>query len=159
MKSINRIINHRPHTKTIEKKNLLVHFRVKLKTPHFQNETKYTASLVKMSFISHENENHSHKAEHLTSSWYRGPGELGNGLSVFPPFGVPRFAKRTFTTPVLQNHGLRFADKKTLLRDIKSDSWTTTTATKKKTQQNESSLLIREEILPKDRSWSLTSAM
>ena len=76
-----------------------------------------------MSFISHENENHSHKAEHLTSSWYRGPGELENGLSVFPPFGVPRFAKRTFTTPVLQNHGLRFADKKTLLRDIKSDSW------------------------------------
>ena len=33
------------------------------------------------------------KAEHLTSPWYRGPGELGNGLLVFPPFGVPRFAK------------------------------------------------------------------
>ena len=63
-----------------------------MKTPHFQNETKYTASLVKMSLISHENENHSHKAEHLTSSWYRGPGELRNGLLVFPPFGVPRFA-------------------------------------------------------------------
>ena len=93
MKSINRITNHRPHTKTSGKKNRIVHFRVKLKTPHFQNETKYTASLVKMSFNSHENENHSHKAEHLTSSWYRGPGELGNGLLVFPPYGVLRFAK------------------------------------------------------------------
>ena len=40
--------------------------------------------------------------------------------------------KRTFTTPVLQNHGLRFADKKKLLRVIKSDNWTITTTTQRR---------------------------
>ena len=136
-----------------------------MKTPHFQNETKDTASLVKMSFNSHENENHSHKAEHLTSSWYRGPGELGNGLLVFPPYGVLRFAKvneskaNVYNTSSAESYGVRFADKKKLLRVIKSDNWTITTTTKKKTQQNKSSLLIGEEILLKDRSWSLTSAI
>ena len=34
------------------------------------------------------------KAEQLTSFCYRGPGELGNGLLVLPPFGVPRFAAK-----------------------------------------------------------------
>ena len=52
------------------------------KTPHFQNDAKRRTFLVKMSFtcmaikiISLSN------AEHLTSFWYRGPGELENALS------------------------------------------------------------------------------
>ena len=52
------------------------------KTPHFQNDAKCRTFLVKMSFtcmaikiISLSN------AEHLTSFWYRGPGELENDLS------------------------------------------------------------------------------
>ena len=52
------------------------------KTPHFQNDAKCRTFLVKMSFtcmaikiISLSN------AEHLTSFWYRGPGELENALS------------------------------------------------------------------------------
>ena len=44
------------------------------KNPHFQNEAKYTTFLVEMSFIC------ILKAEHLTSSWYRGSGKLGSGL-------------------------------------------------------------------------------
>ena len=42
------------------------------KIPHFQNEAKYKTFLVKM-------HSYLHKNEHLTSFWYRGPGELGNG--------------------------------------------------------------------------------
>ena len=33
------------------------------------------------------------KAEHLTLFWFRDSGELGNGLLVFPPYRVLRFAK------------------------------------------------------------------
>ena len=50
------------------------------KDPHFQNEAKCTTFLVKMSFICMRMKYHFiSKAVHLTSFWYRGPGELGNG--------------------------------------------------------------------------------
>ena len=50
------------------------------KDHHFQNEAKCTTSLVKMSFICVRMKYHFiSKAVHLTSFWYRGPGELGNG--------------------------------------------------------------------------------
>ena len=45
------------------------------KNPHYQNEAKSTIFLVKMSFICMRMKNHFiSKAEHLTSFWYRGPG-------------------------------------------------------------------------------------
>ena len=51
------------------------------KNPHFRNEAKCTAFLMKMSFIWVKWKFISKsKAEHLTSFWYRGPGEPGNGL-------------------------------------------------------------------------------
>ena len=49
------------------------------KNPHFQSEAKCTEN----EFYLHESEwkiISISKAEHLTSSWYRGLGELGNGL-------------------------------------------------------------------------------
>ena len=50
------------------------------KNPHFQNETKCTTFHVKMSFIRMRMKIISiSKAKHLTSFWYGGLGELGNG--------------------------------------------------------------------------------
>ena len=50
------------------------------KNPHFQNETKCTTFHVKMSFICMRMKIISiSKAKHLTSFWYGGLGELGNG--------------------------------------------------------------------------------
>ena len=47
--------------------------------PHFQNEAKCTTFIVKMNYTSMRMKNISiPKAERLF--WYRGPGELGNGL-------------------------------------------------------------------------------
>ena len=52
------------------------------KTPHFQNEAKCTTFLMKMSFTCMAIKTISlSNAEHLTSFWYRGPGELENALS------------------------------------------------------------------------------
>ena len=51
------------------------------KNSHFENEAKCTTFLVKMSFICVRMKMISIlKAEHLTSFWYRGPGELGNDI-------------------------------------------------------------------------------
>ena len=53
------------------------------KNPHFQNETEWTTSLLKMSFICKRWKIISVlKIEQLTSFWYRGPGKLGNGLFI-----------------------------------------------------------------------------
>ena len=73
------------------------------KNPHFQNEAKCTAFLGKWVLFAWEWRIISiSKAEHLTSFWYRGPGELGNGLFhvkevVHPSFSKPWFRKVCWT--------------------------------------------------------------
>ena len=67
--------------KPIHKKMILNRPLPSSKTPYFRNEAKCTTSLVKMSFIAWEWKIISiSKAAHLTSFWYRGLEELGNGL-------------------------------------------------------------------------------
>ena len=54
------------------------------KNPHFQNEARCTAFLVKRVLFAWEWKMISvSKAEHVTSFWNRGPEELGNGLLTY----------------------------------------------------------------------------
>ena len=74
------------------------------KNPQFQNESRCTTFLVKLSFICMRMKNISiSKAEHLTSFWWRGPGELRNGLLWYISYSYPISSQGWITTCILNN--------------------------------------------------------
>ena len=88
------------------------HFRVP-KTPHFQNEVKCTTYLRKRVLCAWEWKITSiSEAEHLTSCWYRGSGELRSGLLTF----VVVFQVKQRVVTLLNQHGGSMKDIRAVMR-------------------------------------------
>ena len=76
------------------------------KNPHFQNEPSPQSFFWKWVLFAWEWKIISiSKAEHLTSFWYRGPGELGTGI-IYYQFGRPQLpSNKARCKQNCNNHG------------------------------------------------------